>query len=116
MQKRQQRWLASHRNTSWVIKTLHHKINDKPVLVLWAHMVGDHAVSDNTHQIAKDVVETLVTPEVIVALNFEREMGLYFEVTSKWHGSPGYLATCPGFRGLEIHNLWFEFTLPWWNS
>ena len=105
MRERQQRWLANQRNASWVIETLRHKINEKPVLVLWAHMVGDHAASDNARLIAKDVVEMLVTPEVIIALNFEREMGLYFEVTSKWHGSPGCLATRPGFTVMEIHNL-----------
>ena len=47
MRERQQRWISNQRNGSWAIETLRHKINEKPVLVLWAHMVGDHAASDN---------------------------------------------------------------------
>ena len=39
-----------------------------------------------------DVVEMLLMPEIITALTFETEMGLYFEVTSSWHGHPGCLS------------------------
>eukprot|EP00957_Ditylum_brightwellii_P093091 7087460-Ditylum_brightwellii.AAC.1 len=58
----------------------------------------------------------LMLPEIIVGLHFEREMGLYFEVTSKWHGTPGSLSTHYEFQLLELHALWFEFIAPWWKS
>ena len=74
------------------------------------------STSDTTIAIAKDVVEMLLLPEIMVALNFERETGLYFEVTSKWHSSPGQLSARPGFRMFEIHSLWFEFISPWWEA
>ena len=70
-------------------------------------MVGSHAVSENARVIANDDVQMLLMPEILVALNFEREMGLSFEVTSSWHGVR--LSSRPGFRFLELHTLWFEF-------
>ena len=56
-------------------------------------------------------------PAIIVALHFESELGNYFEVTSNWHAMPdGELSTRPGFRMLEMHTLWFEFIMPWWEE
>ena len=110
MRRRVQRWLANQRNSSWVVETLEEKSDDNtPVLIQWAHSCGDYSTSDTTRVIAKDVVEMLLMPEILVALNFEREMGLYFEVTSKFHGQPGTLSDRPGFRAMELHTFWFEF-------
>ena len=117
MRERVQRWLANQRNSSWVVETLEEKSDDDtPVLIQWAHSCGDYSTSELTRVIAKDVVEMLLMPEILVALNFEREMGLYFEVTSKFHGQPGTLSDRPGFRAMELHTFWFEFVCKWWEG
>jgi len=117
MRERVQRWLANQRNSSWVVETMKEKTDDgTPILVKWAHSCGDYATSENTRVISQDVVLMLSMPEILVALNFEREMGLYFEVTSRFHGQPGILSERPGFRSMELHSLWFEYVCPWWES
>jgi hypothetical protein len=58
----------------------------------------------------------LFMPAAIVALHFESELGNYFEVTSNWHAMPGELSARTGFRMLEMHTLWFEFIMPWWEE
>ena len=116
-ERRVQRWLANQRNSSWVVETMQEKDeNGIPILIKWAHSCGDYASAEMARIIAKDVVVMLCMPEVLVALNFEREMGLYFEVTSRFHGQPGRLSSRPGFRAMELHSLWFEFVCPWWES
>ena len=55
-------------------------------------------------------------PGILATLHFEQEMGLYFEITSGWHGSPGSLVEPPGFQSMELHCLWYEFVCLWWNS
>ena len=118
MRERVQRWLANQRNSSWVLDTLQKMSDDgnTPLLIEWAHSCGDYSTSENTKVIARDVVEMLFMPEILVALNFETEMGLYFEITSRFHGQPGILSDRPGFRAMELHTLWFEYVCPWWES
>ena len=118
MRERVQRWLANQRNASWILEMLQRKCSDgeTPVLLKWAHSCGEHATSDSARVIAKDVVEMLLMQEIIVALHFEMEMGVYFEHTSAFHGSPGELCKRSGFRVMELHSLWFEFVCPWWQS
>eukprot|EP00957_Ditylum_brightwellii_P075549 5741915-Ditylum_brightwellii.AAC.1 len=98
MQERVQRWLANQQNASWIVETLDMKIDEVPVLVIWSHTFGTHATTEAARLIAQDVVQMLMLPEIIVGLHFEREIGLYFEVTSKWHETLGSLSTHSGFR------------------
>lgn len=46
----------------------------------------------------KEVLVTLAIPEILLALNFESEVGEYFEVTMKWHAIPGAVSTRTGIR------------------
>ena len=43
-------------------------------------------------RMAKEALIMLAMPEILLALNFEAEMGAYFEVTSHWHAMPGVLS------------------------
>jgi hypothetical protein len=54
----------------------------------------------------------LLKPEIVVTRHFESELGECFEVTGKWHASPGELSTRPGFRIMEVHPFLFEFVFP----
>lgn len=42
-----------------------------PVLIQWAHSYGNYVTSENTRVIAKEVVEMLLMPEMLVGLHFE---------------------------------------------
>ena len=98
-----------------MVETMQIKIDGIPVLIRWAHLCGELS-SDNGRVISEDILRMLHMPEIMVALTFERDMGLYFAVTSRWHGSPGSLGERPGFRSMELHTLWFEFVCPWWTN
>ena len=62
--------------------------------------------------IAKDAIEMLFMLEIVVALNFEREMKLYFEMISRFHGQLGILSERPVFKDVDLHTLWFEMFCP----
>ena len=100
-----------------MVETIQEKDKDSiPILIMRAHSCVDYASAEMVRIISKDVVVMLCMPEILVALNFEREMGLYFEVTSRFHSQPGRLSGTPGFRAMEFHSLWFEFICPWWEN
>lgn len=50
---------------------------ETPVLLKWAHSCGEHATSDSARAFAKDVVEMLLTQELIVKLHFEMQIGCF---------------------------------------
>ena len=117
VRERQQRWLANQRNAHWVLGAMEMKtVEGKPALVAWAQRVREYSNNQIIRRIAKEVATMLLMPAIIVALHFESELGNYFEVTSNWHAMPGELSTRPGFRMLEMHTLWFEFIMPWWEE
>jgi hypothetical protein len=78
--------------------------------------VREYGHNQIIQRIAKEVATMLFMPNIIVALHFKSELGDYFEVTSSGHANPGELSTQPGFRMLEMHALWFEFIMPWWEE
>ena len=53
---------------------------------------------------------------IILGLHFEAELGNYFEVAYAWHNRTGPNHTRSGFRMMEIHDLYFDFELPWWSE
>ncbi len=53
---------------------------------------------------------------ILVALNFQRDMVIFFEETAKWHGMHGCFGERTGVRSMELHTLWFEFACLWWNG
>ena len=55
-------------------------------------------------------------PYMILGLHFEAELGGYFEETYAWHNQTGPSHTRSGFRMMEIHDLYFDYELPWWNE
>ena len=117
LRERVQRWLANQRNSSWVVEIMQEKDEDgTPILIKWAHSCGDYQSTEMAITISKDVVAMLFMQEILVALNFERVMGLHFEVTSRFHNQPGRLSSRPGFRAMILHSLWFKFVCPWWES
>lgn len=44
----------------------------------------------------------LCKPGIIVMLQYERDLGLFFEIISAWHGNPQSLSECIGFRMMEL--------------
>jgi hypothetical protein len=85
-------------------------------LLAWAQRVCEYSHNQIIRRIAKEVATMLFMPEIVLALHFESKLGNYFGVTSSWHANPSKLSTQPGFRMLEMHALWFEFIMPWWEE
>jgi hypothetical protein len=76
-----------------------------------------HEETDSWVQRAcSDLIVMLLVHSIRVGLFFEEELGNYFEVTMKWHGNPGELSTRPGFRSMELCQLYLEFMALWWES
>ena len=110
--ERQQRWLVNSRSCERILHAMATKtVDDKPALLVWAHEMSQHHTG-NWRLAAKDVVEMISMPNIMVGVHFEADLGQYFEVTMKWHGYPGELSTQPGFRVMELHQLYFDYIAP----
>jgi hypothetical protein len=51
-----------------------------------------------------------------LALQFEAELGEWYEATMGWHCRTGRLATRSGFRMFDIHRFYNDFVFPWWEK
>ena len=72
------------------------KIERILVLIRWSHFGGELS-SDKDRFISEDILRMSHVPEIMVALNFERDVGLCFAVASRWHDVPGSLGELLGF-------------------
>eukprot|EP00978_Attheya_sp_CCMP212_P020213 scaffold57562_cov32-Attheya_sp.AAC.1 len=114
--KRQQRWMVVQRMCQWIIDAMSIvTANGEPAMVAWAHAMVDYH-DGYQKQASKDVLVMLLMPDIVAALMFEADLGNYFEVTMKWHASPGELSTRPGFRVMELFQLYFDFMVPFWEE
>ena len=55
-------------------------------------------------------------PPIILGLQFEDELGTYFEEIYAWHNRTGPLNKRSGYQMMEIFELYFGFEVPWWNE
>ena len=55
-------------------------------------------------------------PSIILGMHFESEIGNWFEEAHAWHNRTEPIHTRSGFRMTEIHDLHFDFELPWWSE
>ena len=105
-----QRWLVNQRSCQRILKEL-------PVYYRWATMMHERLLVTNwRRRVAGEVARMLLLPEILVALHFEAELGLFFEQTMRWHSTPGELYCRAGFRMLEIHRLYHNYIIPWWQG
>ena len=58
------------------------KIDRIPALTRWTHLRGELS-SDSNRVISEETLRTLNVPEIMVALTFEMDVGLYFTVISR---------------------------------
>jgi hypothetical protein len=49
-------------------------------------------------------------------MQFEAELGVYFDAVMSWHSRTGLFSDRAGFRMLEIHEFFFRFELPFWKK
>ena len=113
--ERVQRWLVNQRHAKWLLKTMSITVpnTDTSILLLWAIEVHSR-FTGLKRTIAEDIMKMIEVPDIILALNYEAELGNYFEVTTKWHNHPGDFSIRVGFRMLEYSQLVFEYIRPWW--
>ena len=84
-------------------------------LVAWALHFTNNSRTSWKARVGKELATWLSMPSVILGIHFEAELGNYFEEVYAWHNRSGPHNSRSGFRMMEIHNLYFDFELPWWN-
>jgi hypothetical protein len=79
--ERQQRWLLNSQPCERILHVMMTKtMYGMPALLVWAHKMLQHHTG-NWRLAARDVVEMLSMPSVMVGVHFEANLGQYFEVT-----------------------------------
>mmetsp|Transcript_5656 Transcript_5656/g.15886 ORF Transcript_5656/g.15886 Transcript_5656/m.15886 type:complete len:972 (+) Transcript_5656:584-3499(+) len=116
--ERPQRWLVNQRNAKRVLSYLEMKTRFTllPSLVAWGIAFHNWSRSEWKRRVGGEVATWLSMPEVILGLHYEAELGEYFEETYYWHNRTGPFNSRPGFRMMEVHDLYFHYMLPWWND
>jgi len=117
MRERMQRWLVNGRNAKHILEGFDLYLHDAPsnFWVCWATKYLP-LVTGWKKTVLEEIIRYFMMDDIIVALQFEAELVDYFEVTYQWHAYPGELCTLPGFRTMELHNLLFDFIIPFWES
>lgn len=115
--ERRQRWLVNQRSAKNVLENLKClTVDGVPSLVQWGLSWANWSRSDWKRRVGGEIATWLMMPEIILGLQFEAELGDYFETTYYWHNRPGPFNSRAGFRMMEVHELYFNFILPWWNE
>ena len=70
------------------IKVNTEEYGEKPALIVWAKEVHDSTQCPTSRRIAKEILNMLYMPEIIIALHFEASMGEYFDKTSEFYCTP----------------------------
>lgn len=100
------------------IETMKTKTTDGVMcLSAWALYFHNHSKTDWKRRAGKEVATWLESDLIQFGLIAEAEVGdAYFAHTYYWHNRPGALHTRPGFRMMEVHELYFGFMLPFWTT
>ena len=115
--ERQQRWLVNQRYAAYILKLLVVYTSSGIVcLVAWAMYFANFARSDWKRRVGKEIATWISMPAIILGLTFEAELGNYFEQAYAWHNRTGPFHTRSGFRMMEIHDYFWNFELPWWQT
>jgi hypothetical protein len=115
--ERSQRWLVNQRNAGRILDMIRKKTKDGvPSLIAWALYFANNSRSPWKRRVGKEIATWLSMPAILLGLHFESELGIYFEETTAWHNCPGPINSRSGFRMMEVHSLYLNFEVPWWNE
>ena len=115
--ERQQRWLVNQRYARLVLAMLACSTSGGVAcLIAWALYFANKSRSGWKSRVGREVATWLSMPSIILGIHFESELGNYFEEAYAWHNRTGPHHTRSGFRMMEIHDLYFDFELPWWSE
>ena len=115
--ERQQRWLVNQRYAAHVVSLLA-LMNPAGTmcLVAWGLWFANYSRSEWKRRVGKEVALWLSMPSIVLALQFEAELGNYFEQGYSWHNRKGPFHSRSGFRMMEIHDYFWDFEMAWWNA
>lgn len=115
--ERQQRWLVNQRFARKVIAMLACSTGVGVVsLIAWALYFANNNRSTWKSRVGRELATWFSMPSIVLGIHFESEIGNYFEEVYAWHNRTGPHNSRSGFRMLKIHNLYFDYELPWWNQ
>jgi len=116
--ERQQRWLVNQRFAKAILNMLLYIKHPcgSIFVVLWALYFANKNRSSWKARVGKELATWFSMPEIVLGLHFETEIGEYFEATTAWQNRPGPIHTSNGYRMMEVHDLYLDFELPWWNN
>ena len=115
--ERVQRWLVNQRNSMETLEMIKKETTDgTPSLVAWGLHFANTSRSGWKRRVGKEVATWVSMPSIILGLQFEAEIGLYFEEIYQWHNRSGSLHKRSGFRMMEVFDLYFGYEVPWWNA
>ena len=115
--ERQQRWLVNQRNAKRILTFL--QVTNAfgiPCIIAWAMAFYNWSRSEWQRRVGGEIALWASMPAIVLGLHYEAELGEYFERTYYWHNRAGPFNTRPGFRMMEVHDLYFGFMLPYWNE
>ena len=85
-----QRWMVNQRNAKATLEMLSSETNDAiPSLVAWALVYANESRSNWKARAGREIATWLSMPEVVLGLQFEAEIGAYFEGIHAWHNCKG---------------------------
>ena len=73
-----------------------------PSLVAWALAFANQSCSTWKRRVGLEIATWLSMPELILGLQFEAELGTYFEEIYAWHNRTGPLGKRSGFHMMEM--------------
>ena len=115
--ERQQRWLVNQLFARRVLAmTTCSEGFGTMCLIDWALYFANQNLSSWKSCVGKEVATWLSMTAIVLGMHFESELGNYFKDIYAWNKRPRPHNTRYGFRMMEIHNLYFDFDLPWWNQ
>ncbi len=113
----QQRWLVNQRNSTNTLAMYAKKTkNGVPSLIAWALSFANRNCSAWKCRVGKEIATWLSMDSILLGLQFESELGLYFEEVTAWHNRKGPINNRSGFRMMELLDLYLGFEVPWWNE
>ena len=118
VRERQQRWMVNQRHCCKILGWFAVDCGGDSFFYYFLQDLasGVRAMSAWQANAAEHAAMLVAMPAIRTAMQFEAEMGIYFNAVMSWHSRAGLMLDQPGSRMLEVHAFFFRFELPFWKK